>query len=295
MGTRADVPSRTQLLGLPVGAPTSAAAAGSATAGDVGADAVLDQLATFIPPAAPTPDRLHAGTGGMWRVRALSTLLHLDLDAALVTRHPVAADRGRSAGPWLPGDGRAHPLVALHTCAVGHPLAVEVAAGEVGAGAGVDRVKEGDGEAAFNGPTPLTAWRSTPPRTAPTAPSPGRVTKAAPTATLLIGGGVVQYLQAISSDSAQRAHEHLRALQQAVAAGGDAPAHRIAAVYFGATWAQVGAVYGLSGHQARIRWHERGRRAVKMMRRRRGEQPRRYSPHHLPSSPAPGSPAFTTL
>lgn len=81
----------------------------------------------------------------------------------------------------------------------------------------------------------------------------------------------VKYLQPVDADAERRRHGHLDALRKAVAAGGDSPEDRRAALHFGAKWSAIGEVYGLTGVQASTE-HQAGDRAeLARLREARGE------------------------
>ena len=90
-------------------------------------------------------------------------------------------------------------------------------------------------------------------------------------APVVIKAKKVRYLQPVDEDAAERRDRHLQALRDAVAAGGDSPDDRRAALHFGARWAAVGEAYGLSGVQAAARWKEQDRAAIARLREARGE------------------------
>lgn len=90
-------------------------------------------------------------------------------------------------------------------------------------------------------------------------------------ATSVVAARKVKYVQPVEADADRRRHGHLDALRAAVAAGGDSPDDRRAALHFGAKWSAIGEVYGLSGVQASTQWQAGDRAEIARLRVARGE------------------------
>lgn len=81
----------------------------------------------------------------------------------------------------------------------------------------------------------------------------------------------VKYLQEIEPDVDRRRHGHLDRLKAAVAAGGDSPDDRRAALHFGAKWSAIGEVYDMTGVKAAAEWQAGDRAELARLRAAREE------------------------